>query len=65
MSNPFNNQFDSRCGMCEGFVGEGDQMFAHEGQFICSSCANNEDLVCSCGNYKKAEYDECFDCFNN
>ena len=62
MPNPFPANFDSTCQDCGDTVAEGDQMFAHEGQFICESCAENSDLVCSCGNYKKEEFKNCYTC---
>lgn len=64
MANPFNVKFDSTCVSCDETVPEGDEMFAHEGQFICGECAESEDVICDCGSYKKSGLDECFSCMN-
>ena len=62
MSNPFPANFDSQCQDCGDTVAEGDNMFAHEGKFICDICAASSDLVCSGGQYKKEEYKTCYTC---
>ena len=62
MANPFPTNFDSTCQDCGDTVAEGDNMFAHGGQFICDGCATSADLVCSCGQYKKEEYKKCYTC---
>ena len=62
MPNPFPTQFNSQCQDCFDTVEEGESMFAHEGQFICESCAEHSDLVCRCGNYKKEEFKNCYTC---
>ena len=61
MSNPFENQFDSECQNCGEKVEEGEMMYAFDGEFWCESCMSEEN-ICECGNYKKEEYDECYDC---
>ena len=64
-NNPFQNRFDNNCGSCGDMVHEGDAMFAHEGIFVCHSCANSNGNICGgkcLGNYKKSEYDLCFTC---
>ena len=62
MANPFLTQFDSDCNSCGDTVDEGDEMYACEGQFLCPSCADAGDYVCSCGNFKKSEYQTCYEC---
>ena len=62
MANPFPANFDSTCQDCGDTVAEGDDMFAHDGQFICENCAGSNDLVCKCGQYKKEEFDTCYAC---
>lgn len=62
MANPFQVKFDSTCQSCEAQVWEGDLMFAAQGLFICGSCAHEAEVVCSCGNFKKPEFDKCFAC---
>lgn len=62
MANPFETRFRSRCADCGDDVDAGDDMYAHDEEFICSDCANALDVVCHCGNYKKEEYETCYDC---
>ena len=63
MSNPFKARFDSTCDSCGDPLFEDDSdVFANDGQFICESCANANDNICDCGNYKKDIYDTCYEC---
>ena len=62
MANPFRSKFKSSCGWCDTEVSEGDDMFAHEGEFICIECAVEANLVCECGNYKKEAFNTCYSC---
>jgi hypothetical protein len=62
MANPFQAKFNSTCNDCSGTVEPGDNMFADDGDFICEDCATDRNIICECGNYKKEEYDTCFDC---
>ena len=62
MANPFESNYDNNCNSCGDKVYAGDDMYAHEGIFICENCAQLEDLICECGNYKKAEYESCYEC---
>ena len=60
--NPFPNNFDSECSNCGNDIYEGDDVFADEGEFICADCADERDVICECGNYKKAGFPTCYDC---
>jgi len=62
MSNPFEAHFDKDCDDCGRPIDEGDETFARDGDFICRQCAEDGDNVCECGQFKKAEYETCFDC---
>jgi hypothetical protein len=62
MANPFKTKFKSTCQSYGEIVEEGDDMFAIDGQFVCEQCAEAGDNICECGNFKKEEYDTCFDC---
>ena len=62
MSNPFLPQFMSSCDWCSDSVSPDDIMFCHKGDFICESCAAEKQLICVCGNYKKDQYNNCYDC---
>ena len=64
MANPFPAHFDSNCQSCGDDIWENDNVFVVDGQFVCPSCAKEAGNVCDCGNFKKSEYDECFDCHN-
>ena len=63
MSNPFETKFDSTCNSCGEVVPEGEEMYAVDGDFVCKKCAEENGNVCDCGNFKKTEYDECFECY--
>jgi len=62
MANPFNVRFTSQCHHCEEDVLAGSKMYAHKGGFYCVDCAKRGDIICACGNYKKEEYELCYEC---
>lgn len=63
MANPFENvRTASECYNCEDIVTKGELMFAHDGEFICEQCAIDLGCVCGCGDYKKPEYETCYNC---
>jgi hypothetical protein len=62
MANPFETKRSSVCDGCGEGVFQGDLMFAHEGEFFCEMCADEMDCVCECGDYKKPEYEMCYNC---
>lgn len=66
MSNPFQTKFESQCAYCTDYCRENELMFAHDGEFICWSCAAEADVICpndDCENYKKPNYPKCYGCF--
>ena len=66
MSNPFPNHFDSTCDSCGDDIFEGDLVFVIDDQFVCEDCADANDNICpECGNFKKEEYEFCFECNEN
>ena len=65
MSNPFKAQFDSTCNSCGAEIFDGDDVYAVDGDFVCEDCAEENGNICECGNFKKAEYEKCYECFNN
>lgn len=66
MANPFEAKFDSECENCGETVIEGDEMYATDDGFLCPDCASEEGYVCSdCGNFKKPEYELCYECAMN
>lgn len=60
--NPFEAKFSSMCTDCEMTVEEGDMMFSDSGDFICQDCADERDIICECGNYKKPDFEQCYEC---
>lgn len=51
--------------ICEGCgeeIEEGDDVFFHEDEKLCEQCAEQLDIVCDCGQYKKPEYETCYEC---
>ena len=65
MSNPGIAYAGTKCDICEEFLQEDDDVYFHDGMKYCISCAEEEDIICSCGNYKKPEYDQCYECHKN
>lgn len=63
MSNPFPAKFDSKCQSCGEKIFEDENTYAVDGQFVCAKCAEENGNVCECGNFKKEEYDQCFECY--
>lgn len=62
-NNPFPARFDSTCNSCGDPIHEGDLTYAVDGQFVCQNCAEVNGNVCpECSNYKKEEYDTCYEC---
>ncbi len=63
MPNPFLARFDSDCADCGGTMFENDdEVFACEGEYVCRDCAEKRGNVCECGQYKKSEFETCFEC---
>ncbi len=62
MPNPFPAKFNSTCDSCGNEIYEEEEIYAIDGDFLCGSCADANGNVCECGNYKKEEYEECFEC---
>ena len=62
MSNPvpaFKNTF---CDSCGKDIDEDDDVFLTDDGKLCTECAEENDYVCECGQYKKAEYSQCWEC---
>ena len=62
MANPFPTKFDSECAGCGETVYENDDMFYDRGEYVCPACAAEQDVVCECGQYKKPEFETCYEC---
>mgnify|MGYP001584089082 CR=1 FL=1 len=62
MTNPFETMYDKSCDNCGDSIMSGDLCYGTGEDFLCEDCASTQNLICNCGNYKKSEYDECFNC---
>lgn len=62
MSNPFTQQWLSQCDSCGDDIDPGDVVYAVDGSFVCRGCAEENDNVCECGNFKKSEFEKCYEC---
>lgn len=58
----FTAKYDTRCTECDDDIMEGDPIFFADGAKLCQGCADDAGYVCECGEYKKPEFDTCFDC---
>lgn len=64
MPNPMPAFKNSTCDNCDEEIEEGADVYFHDGNKLCVSCAEDENIVCDCGSYKKPEYDQCYNCFH-
>ncbi len=64
MSNPSSAFKNTICDICGEDIPEGDDLFFHDHEKYCKSCAEEADIVCDCGDYKKPEFEYCFSCHN-
>ena len=62
MSNPVQAFKNTVCDSCDEEVPEGGDLFLHDHGKLCSDCANEEEIVCECGRYKKPEFKVCYEC---
>lgn len=63
MANPFELKGKRNCFGCSDEMLSGDMVFFHDDHVLCESCADDNGIVCECGNYKKEEYQKCYTCF--
>jgi hypothetical protein len=63
MPNPFEATFNSHCIECGNDIFNGDKVFADRGKFICEFCAEDLNVICECGNYKKPDFETCYKCY--
>ena len=62
MANPVPAYRNSTCDNCQAPIPEGDLLFFDEGNRLCERCAEDDELICTCGSYKKAEFLTCYEC---
>ena len=60
--NPSPAYKNTKCGSCDEYIEEGDDVFFYDDEKYCTDCAISEDIVCECGQFKKPEYDLCYEC---
>ncbi len=63
MPNPMEAFANSFCDICGDSIPEGEEIYFHNNEKYCRDCADNENIVCDCGNYKKPEFDVCYSCY--
>jgi len=51
-----------KCDSCGEQLEEGEDLFYTDSGKLCLGCAEAEDYVCPCGQYKKPDFDECYEC---
>lgn len=62
MPNPVEAFGGTGCDVCGEYIYEGDSLFFDDNQKLCEECAGENDNICDCGNYKKSQFDECYEC---
>lgn len=64
MPNPGEAYKGTECDYCGEEIEEGENVFFEDGEKFCEYCAESNDNICDCGQFKKSEYKTCFDCKN-
>ena len=64
-NNPCPAFLNTVCDICGEEMEEGDDVFFHEGDKYCELCAEEAGIVCECGQYKKPQYETCYECKEN
>ena len=62
MSNPSSAFKGTVCDGCNEEMTEGEDIFFDDGDKLCAECAEKNGNVCECGQYKKSEFKECYEC---
>lgn len=62
MPNPIEAKYPTICGDCGEKIEPGDDIFFIDNSKTCELCAENSGNVCDCGQFKKEEFNQCFDC---
>jgi len=65
MPNPVKAFKNTTCDNCDESLEEGDDLYFTDEGRMCASCAHEEGYVCECGNFKKNEYEKCYQCKDN
>ncbi len=62
MPNPVESFGGTGCDECGEELFEGDALFFDGPKKLCEVCAGENENICECGNYKKSQYEECYEC---
>lgn len=62
MPNPITAQWNNECEGCEGTIEKGEDIYFTDEGKLCIECATDEGYVCECGNFKKPDFNRCYDC---
>lgn len=62
MGNPYPAFKNTYCTDCGEEVEEDDDIYIYLNEKYCTSCAKRQRIVCECGNFKKPQYNTCYDC---
>jgi hypothetical protein len=65
MPNPMPAYPNVRCNGCDIIIPEGENVYFTDNGRLCESCAGETGFVCECGNFKKDDYELCYDCFSS
>ena len=65
MANPVPAFPNTKCDQCDELITEGDYVFLSDGLKFCVDCAEENGNMCECGQFKKEEFKECYDCSRN
>lgn len=62
MPNPFLALKNTKCDNCDEYIDEGDDVYIHDGEKFCGDCAQSAGWICDCGNFKKPDFNKCYEC---
>lgn len=62
MANPVSAFRGVKCDACGERLEEGDDLYMTDDGRMCETCAGDDGYVCDCGNFKKQEYETCWEC---
>ena len=65
MANPVKAFRDTPCYQCDETIDKDDDLFLMDGEKYCYECAEENGNVCECGQFKKEDFKECYDCSRN
>lgn len=62
MANPVIAKWYNECEGCDCSIEEGEHIYFTDDGKLCEDCANDADYVCECGQFKKPDFKQCYDC---